>query len=122
MTFIARELTKEEKCMINLGAQGIPQERIPQDWPYAVDEGRNALFTQLLGNTGEMRDGYYYYVLLWQGKSSVFLRSEGRLKLSQDISSTPHLPSDRSSIESMANDALVALDGRNKSYSAIISS
>lgn len=72
MTFSARKLTEFEATTFNFGALGIPLTRVPpKDWLWAIDEGRDALFTQLVSSSHEMRDGLYYYLLLVRGKPAL---------------------------------------------------
>lgn len=68
MTFIKRHLSEPELSSIDFPALGIEPRRIPPvKWDWAVDEIKGIFFTQLISNTGEMREGDYWYLLLTQG-------------------------------------------------------
>ena len=72
MTFKLRRLTDFEVKTFNFGALGIALPRIPpNDWMWAIDESREALFTQLVSSSNEMRDDYYVYLLLVRGNPAL---------------------------------------------------
>lgn len=75
MAFVVRTLSDSERSVSNFGALGVEQSRSPaglKAWPYAIDDQRSALFTQLVSSTSEMRDGTYFYLLVLRGRPFVF--------------------------------------------------
>lgn len=122
MGFIARTLSIQEAAIFNLGALGIPQSRVPASpqWPIAIDEEKGALFTQLNGTTGEMRDGCYYYALVWRGNVAIFCWESGHLTASQSVVSFKHSKSEEKETLDMAREAAAALDSVNSSPLQII--
>jgi hypothetical protein len=73
MAFVKRPLNPDEHSRLDLAALGIETSRIPpREWDWAVDEERNMFCTQLISNTYQMREGWYWYLLLVSGTASVF--------------------------------------------------
>ena len=65
MTFVKRRLQQDDTAPADLQAFGVEKRRLPTKvWDWAVDEEREASFTQLLSDTGEMREGDYWYALI----------------------------------------------------------
>jgi hypothetical protein len=114
MGFIVRTLTEQEARIVNIGAHGIPESGIPNspEWPYAIDETRNSLFTQLRGTSAEMRDGCYFYVLLWRGKAAVFLWECGRLSLSKSPVNSKLSQREEQEAAEIGKEALAAINNR----------
>lgn len=51
-------------------------------WPCAIDPARRVLFTQLVSSLGQMRDGYYEYLLAIDGHVLVVVHDgDARLQL-----------------------------------------
>ena len=72
MSFIKRQLTAEELSSFRNGGYNIIQRRVPDyDWEWAVDEENGILFTQLISNSNEMREGYYWYLLIVNSKKYI---------------------------------------------------
>lgn len=114
MGFIVRTLTEQETRMVNFGAHGIPESGIPNSaqWPYAIDESRNIVFTQLRGTSAEMRDGCYFYILLWRGKAAVFLWECGRISLSRSPANSKLSQQEALEAVEIGKEALAAIDNR----------
>lgn len=122
LAFITRTLSIHDAAFLNLEAHGIPQSRVPTSpqWPFAIDEEKGALFTQLIGTTGEMRDGYYYYALVWRGNVAIFCRESGHLTASELVVSFKHSKSEAKETLGMAREAVAALDSLDSSPPQII--
>jgi hypothetical protein len=74
MAFVKRSLKLEEHLRLDLIALGIENRRIPpQDWSWAVDEDQDVFFTQLISSTYEMREGWYWYLLLVSGSPTMLM-------------------------------------------------
>jgi len=121
MGFIVRTLTEQEARIVNFGAHGIPESGIPNSpqWPYAIDEMDNILFTQLRGTTDEIRDGCYFYILLWQGKVAVFRWECGRLFLTKSPANSKLSQREAQEAAEIGKEALAAIDNSNKQPSII---
>jgi hypothetical protein len=79
MPFTKRKLTEIEISKFNFESFGISGERVPpQTWDWAVDSDRDIYFTQLISNSHEMRDGYYWYLLVMHQAPYIFKLTEGR--------------------------------------------
>ncbi|GER10342.1 hypothetical protein [Variovorax boronicumulans] len=65
MTFVKRRFQQDDTAPADLQALGVEERRLPTGaWDWAVDEEREASFTQLLSATSEMREGDYWYALI----------------------------------------------------------
>lgn len=81
MNFIKRPLNSEESELIDLEKLGVSQKRRPSSstWSWAIDEGNEIYFTQLIstgGPYGEMREGWYWFILVIQG-DPIFIQLTG---------------------------------------------
>lgn len=73
MPFAKRSLTEEELEALDWAALGIEPRRVPpKKWDWSIDADRKVMCTQLISNTGEMREGSYWYLLLVDGHPSIF--------------------------------------------------
>ena len=73
MPFLKRALSDQEFSAVDWGALGIAPKRIPpSNWSWSVDPARQLFCTQLLSDTSEMREGRYWYLLLFNGKPVIF--------------------------------------------------
>ena len=74
MAFLVRPLNPRELSSLDFAALGVVDRRVPpwtRDW--AIDSERDVLCTQLVGNTFEMREGWYWYLLIVRGEPTVFM-------------------------------------------------
>jgi hypothetical protein len=74
MPFVKRHLTDSELAKINLAALGVNTERVPSSsWDWAIDVENDILCTQLISSSYEMREGYYWYLLIVKGQPFIFM-------------------------------------------------
>jgi hypothetical protein len=82
MPFTKRHLTEIEFSNFNFKNFGVSDDRVPPKiWDWAVDSDRNIYFTQLISNGHEMRDGYYWYLLVMHQMPFIFKLNEGKSKI-----------------------------------------
>ena len=86
MPFTKRKLTEIEISKFNFEKFGISGKRVPpKAWDWAVDSDRDIYFTQLISNSHEMRDGYYWYLLVMHQAPYIFKSTEGKSKIIDGI-------------------------------------
>ncbi len=113
MSFTKRPLTPDELTGLNFAAMGVVERRVPPTrWDWAVDPDRRILCTQLISNTGEMREGEYWYLLVVSNSSFIFKVDAftskfvaGRWRRPATLESAVIEPHDLTSIQRLANEA-----------------
>ena len=74
MPFVKRHLTESELAKINWAALGVNNERVPpSSWDWAIDVENDIFCTQLISSSYEMREGYYWYLLIAKGQPFIFM-------------------------------------------------
>lgn len=113
MPFIKRPLTADELSGLNFTAIGVVVRRVPPSgWAWAVDLERRILCTQLISNTGEMREGDYWYLLVVSNSPFIFkvvafssTIVAGRVRRLAKLESTVNSPYDLNTIQCLASEA-----------------
>lgn len=113
MPFTKRPLTPDELSGLNFTAIGVIERRVPpSEWGWAVDSERRILCTQLISNTGEMREGDYWYLLVVSNSPFIFKVDafsstvvSGRVRRPAKLESTVNQPYDLNSIQRLASEA-----------------
>ncbi|MBK7356303.1 hypothetical protein [Propionivibrio sp.] len=81
-------MTDSELAKINWDALGVNKERVPpSSWDWAIDTENDFLCTQLINSSYEMREGYYWYLLIVKGQPFIFMIDAFR---SQNIAGKIH--------------------------------
>lgn len=124
MAFLKRKLDANESPPADLLSLGVEQRRVPgEGWAWAVDLERKACFTQLISDTGEMREGYYWYALTFDQFTTILhvdafsdIRIDGRRHLKAQFQYVPKNLSadDLSNLQMLAHEAMVAISDRSE--------
>ena len=69
MAFVKCTLTEVEKSLIRLDEERYIHNY--DNWSCVRNVENGAVFTQLISNTQEMLDGFYWYILLINGKQAI---------------------------------------------------
>ncbi len=125
MPFIKRHLTGEELAKIDYEALGIETRRVPPiEWDWAIDNERQALCTQLISSTYEMREGYYWYLLISQGQPVLFmvdafgsLKIDGKTYRKAVLNKAAYSKQEALALEVLANEAHQAVSYRGEPLS-----
>jgi hypothetical protein len=104
MPFHVRPLNPRELSRLDFAALGVVDRRVPpwtRDW--AIDPEREVLCTQLVSDTSEMREGWYWYLLIVRGEPTVFrVDAFGKATLNDRRARNATIESTRCPVESMA--------------------
>lgn len=122
MAFVKRRLQQDDTEPADLQAFGVENGRLPAKmWDWAVDEEREASFTQLLSDTGEMREGDYWYALIAARSLAVIqinawstIRIDDQLHLKARFSRLPNdlSSSEKAELRQLAHEAMTVLSMR----------